>query len=222
MNSVINFVKLDFLTLKPYAKSIMMLPLLGIFMSVAMKTTSWLTTYFMVGIVMIVTYPFSISETNNMDILYATLPLNRRAIVRGRYAFALTSNILVCALTVVLSLILTAVLRLENSTSELIMTSAILLPLFSLITAIQFPLYFKWGYSKVKWVSMMPFLVIFLLFILAGSIVEMLNINIDLSFLETIAEMSPVLISIPVVIVTLALQGVSYLISCKLYVHRDL
>lgn len=222
LSSVLSFIKLDFYTIKPHAKSILWMPLLGIISSIVTKTTIYMTMYLVVMMMLVNMYPFTISEANQMGNLLGTLPLTRRDIVRGRYAFALVANILAFAITFAFSLMLSAIHRTEEGLTEIILTYSLIIPLLSIMPAFQYPLFFRRGQSRVKLIAAVPACLVMLLLILV-LVISKLHVNgLSLGFLDTTISTSPALLLIPAVIVAIALMAVSYLISCKIYQRRDI
>lgn len=218
MNTVSSFVKLDYNIIKPGIKTLVWMPLLGIFMCFAMKTTLWLTMYLALAGTMAISYPFVLGETNKMSNLYGTLPLTRRDIVRGRHAFALITITISCAFNLGLALLSFAFLEMKGGYAETILSFSIIIPLLSLTTVFQYPMFFKWGYNKGKFPAFLlsyTTVILFMLWNLASQSGE-----VDLSFLSAIPN--PLLLLIPAVIVAIALLGVSYKISCRVYERCDI
>ena len=95
MNKLTAFIKLDFFTIKPYFtfKSILIYAVIAVFLSItSINIFSAVGFGLMMG-TMFIGYPFAIGEKSNMDALYATLSVNRKTVVIGRYAFTLILNL---------------------------------------------------------------------------------------------------------------------------------
>lgn len=178
MKRLLAFARLDFLTIKPYFTVMTVL----IYVVVALFLTTFsgnISTAMGVGMMLgtlFLGYPFALGEKSSMDVLYATLALKRGTVVSGRYLFALLLN----ACAVLFSVALGAVglfaareLGVAVEADGAIETVIALSALFIFVQAIQLPLYFKLGYSKAKFLSLLPFVVImvgfFLLLILQNS-----------------------------------------------------
>jgi hypothetical protein len=167
MNKLKAFVRLDFITIKPYftVKNLMIYGIVALFLIISSSgPASSIGVGFIIAMgSMFVGYPFALGEKNGMDTLYATLSLSRKNVVLGRYLFTLTLNL--C--TVLLSLVLAVIGILVTRTSgfietavETLLASIVFAAMFLVIQAVQLPLYFKLGYSKAKFFSMIPFVVV--------------------------------------------------------------
>jgi hypothetical protein len=98
-----------------------------------------------------------------MDALYATLSLSRKTVVAGRYLFTLALNLCAVLFSIALAIIGTFVSRifgLKIGTGEILLAGILLAAIFIAIQAIQLPFFFKLGYTKAKFFSMVPFVAI--------------------------------------------------------------
>jgi hypothetical protein len=153
--------QMDFITVKPNitVKNLTIYAAVALFLAV---TSSNIASTIGVGMMlgtMFVSYPFALSEKGNMDVLYITLSADRRTVVLGRYAFTLAID--VCAVFFSAMLASIGLLVMGGFNIGAAFWSALALSaLFIVIQAIQLPLYFKFGYTKAKFASLMPFLLI--------------------------------------------------------------
>ena len=90
MNKVMNFVKLDFMTIKPYLTLKNLFIVLGVATFLAYSNKSVMAPLSMViaFITLYMSYPFAVGEQNGIDPLYITLGLDRSTVVLGRYLWA--------------------------------------------------------------------------------------------------------------------------------------
>ena len=170
MNDIMPFVRLDFITLKPYftIKNLLIFAAAPLILTLYTGNTTISNGIFMTNAMTYVSYPFALGDQCNIDALYISLSISRETVVRGRYVFALLFD--VCAgLVSFLYAMLTGVLFGRGSTlQESILVVTVLCVVFSFFQSIQIPVYFKLGYAKAKMVANMPFLVLSL-FIVLGS-----------------------------------------------------
>lgn len=160
MNKTLSFARLDYITIKPYLTLKNLLIFLFVFIF-----TGYGTGELAVPIVMLMmystiyaSYPFAVGDKNGIDTLYVTLPIMKNNIVTGRYVFTLCLNLIMSIVAFAISGFLTAVSDKAYSWAE---TSAIVLScfaLFSIVEAIQLPIYFKLGYAKAKFLAYLPLL----------------------------------------------------------------
>jgi len=222
MSKIASFVHLDFYTLKPYKKSIILLIVIGLILGLTLKSLSVLPAIFMMWLVMYMSYPFSIAEKNGMDTLYATLPLRRRDIVIGRFAFVLLMEFITIAFVLLLSLLLSNLfpLPMEQSMGEALFSLCVLSAVFSLLVAIQYPLYFKLGYTKAKLFTYIPFLLILMLIGFWSA--EEFSIAVNWIAVWHVISANPFLMYGSPVTIGLILIGISCALSCRLYERRDI
>jgi hypothetical protein len=175
-----SFIYLDFLTVKPYFTSKILLvyalsPLL--ITTFSNNSASGLGFGMMLG-TMILGYPFSLSEKSNMDALYCTLSIDRKTVVLGRYLFSLATDIasvLFAFAVTQAGLFLSGIAGFREAGStvptiqESLLTILALAVIFILVQSMQLPIYFKMGYNKAKFASLIPFLVLMAAFVGLGA-----------------------------------------------------
>jgi len=223
MSKLKSFIRLDFITVKPYftVKNLIVFAVIALFITSMSGNFSSGVSLGMFIAINFISYPFVLSEKSNMDALYATLSADRYLVVLGRYFFTLALNL--CA----------AAFFFSASAAGLLATSAIgnktvigdpaaaiptAFALVVVIQSIQLPLYFKMGYAKAKFFSMVPYIAIMVGFVAVAAIS---NINRDSPMhiaygLEKAFDYAPLLAFalIPLVIL-------SYRISLAFYKKRE-
>ena len=221
MSKAISFVGLDIRSLKPYSKSLLLIIIMCFGMGVGFKSVNTLTSYFMMSLTLIISYPFSISETNGLETLYSTLALNRRTVVVGRYLFVLVLELISAALAVIGSWALSLQINAEFEIYEILVTLSMLSGVVSIIVAVQFPIYFKYGYRKARMLALAPLGVLALVGMQLPNLAELLNLTFSWdSFFETLMS-SNVMIIAPVIF-GLLLMALSCILSCGIYAKRDI
>jgi len=224
MNKLLAFVRLDFITVKPYLtfKNLLIYAALAFFFTIITGfMSSGISIGMMVG-VLFLSYPFVIGEKSNMDALYSTLSINRKTVVLGRYLFAIAINcctILFFLTFSIAGMLVTRISSFESGSGEIIWTIFFLAVLVLVIQALQLPLYFKLGYSKAKFVSMIPFAALPAGFFVIssfdnGAITE----SLENLFTNVLNESS--LIALVVFALLLVLYG-SYRLSLLFYKKRE-
>ena len=223
MHKAISFVRLDFITVKPYltVKNLCLFVGVALIVLVVNHSAAGAIGLLMAFAALYASYPFAIGEKSNMDVLYTTLSIRRNTVVLGRYLFALALDILAGLFTFVFSFVVLTVMRQGMDLIEALATILVLFFLFSVIQAIQLPIYFKLNYTKAKMIAYLPF-VVFPLAIMAGS--HLFN---DLFSLDAIAGLFVWLSShlaatvLTGVVVWLAIMLVSYKVAVLLYQKRE-
>ena len=223
MNKAISFVRLDFITIKPYLtiKNLCLFAGVALIMLVVNNSASGAIGLLMSFAALFSSYPFAIGEKSNMDVLYTTLSINRNTVVLGRYLFALILDLLAGLFTFIFSFAVLTILQKSFGGTEAMVTILVLFLLFSVIQAVQLPIYFKLNYTKAKFVAYIPFIVLPLA-IMAGS--RFFN---DLFSLDQIAGLFASAAANPLTAVLLCLAiwvgiiATSYRVSVALYQKRE-
>jgi len=164
MSKLKAFVLLDFKTIKPYLTGKNML----IYGAVAMFLSAVSTVEISLGIglmlaTLFISYQFAIGEKSNLDALYVTLSVYRRTVVMGRYLFAFLLNLCAISFSLVFAMLGVFGARLAGSFQNggggslafILAMPALLL----LVQSVQLPIYFKFGYNKAIFISVVPFVV---------------------------------------------------------------
>ncbi len=160
MSKALSFMRLDFITVKPYLtiKNLLIFMAVGLIMMISSGTSVTAIGIIMTFGVLYVSYPFAVGEKNGIDALYATLSLTRGSVVLGRYLFAFFVELCAALLALLLSTGMLIIMQKEVNLQELLVTTMVVFIIFSIMQAFQLPLYFKLGYAKAKLVAYLPFL----------------------------------------------------------------
>jgi len=162
MSKLKTFVLLDYRTIKPYltGKKMLIYAAVAMFLSAVSIVEISLGIGLMLG-TLFISYPFGIGEKSNLDALYVTLSVNRKTVVLGRYLFAFLLNLCAISFSFMFAMLGVFGARLAGnfqnggggSLAFILAMPALLL----LIQSVQLPIYFKFGYTKAKFLSVVPF-----------------------------------------------------------------
>ena len=224
MNKLLAFVRLDLITIKPYLtiKNFLCYAVIAVFLTtMSGNISSGMGVGIMIG-TLFISYPFAIGEKNNIDALYITLSLDRKTVVAGRYLFSLAFNIgaiLFSVFFAIIGILVTRAVGLDMGKSDILLAGVLLAAVFIVIQSIQLPFFFKMGYTKAKFFSIVPFVAL-----MAGYVVFMTasKENGIVSRIERILEglTNGVLVGLAVVAVLLICY-VSYRLSLSFYMKRE-
>ena len=158
MNKTLNFARLDLITIKPYLTWKILLLFLAVCAMVGSETgeTSVIVGMCMIYGVIFASYPFVIGEKSALDTLYSTLPVSKKSIVAGRYLFSVLLNLATLVMSCLISFITISILGKEFNLITNVLSALVCFVLFTLIVAIQLPIYFKFGYTKAKFLTYIP------------------------------------------------------------------
>ena len=156
-----NYIKLDFAVIKPYLKSIIVLPAVALFIGLLMKNI-YFVVIMTVGYSWIVSvYPFSIGEKFNLDVMYSVLPGNRNQIVKGRFGYFVVLYWLSSLMGVVVGYAAHIITGFEFELFQGIMTVIQIFPLICLTAGIFYCVIFKFGYLKSRFISILPIILMY-------------------------------------------------------------
>jgi ABC-type transport system involved in multi-copper enzyme maturation permease subunit len=166
-----NFIRLDFQTIKQYLtlKQLVLYASIILLLSYTMNNFSFVIGMLMMYGLFYAAYPFAIGDKTQTDILYASLPLKKQHIVTGRYLFALFINLITAVASFLITALVANVFQKDYDRFSSILTILICLFLYTIVESIQFPIYFKLGYTKAKIITLFPILLIPLIVILMTS-----------------------------------------------------
>ncbi|MDK2952452.1 MAG: hypothetical protein PWQ77_2117 [Kosmotogales bacterium] len=222
MKKTLLFVGMELRSLKPYRVSILILIVLATGLGFFFGSSHALSSYLMMVLILLMTYPFSISEKNRLDTLYSTLSINRKTVVRGHYSFALMAEAVFIVLAILFSWIMSLFIGAKFDIMETLFSISLLSGVFSLLVAIQFPIYFKYDYSKAKILAFIPLFIVFLGIIQFPLLTELLGIKFPWTDISFVTSDIPAYIFFAPFIFGLVLLWLSCVLSCRLYAKRDI
>jgi hypothetical protein len=187
MNKLRAFIYLDFETVKPYftIRTLLIFGAVALFLSAVNGSVAMsLGIGLMLG-TLFTAYPFAICEQCNLDALYITLAVNRRTVVAGRYLFVLLMNAACIVFSFVFATIGVFGARafgiFQNGGLGSIWSIVFLTGALILVQMIQLPIFFKLGYTRAKFLSILPFMLIMAAFAAFASLARDTSIIADFS-----------------------------------------
>ncbi|WP_105301824.1 ABC-2 transporter permease [Anaerococcus marasmi] len=209
-------IKLDYISIKPYftLKNLLIMTILAFVYTKLMNSPSMIISITMIFAMLFSSYPFLIGENSGIDGLYRIFGINPKDVVIGRFTLAGLIYIATSIIGIIYYILLTLV-------SDLVFTKEIFLFIltnflvYGLITSIQYPIFFKYGYTKAKTFAFLPMFIIGILGILGGFLIE--DLDSVFNFIDSHIELF-LGISIIVVIIVILL---SIILSIKFYKRRD-
>jgi len=161
MSNVLKSIRLDNYILKAYYKTFIVVYVIAILIGIISQIPA-LT----VVVVMVITAPFigtyfSVYEKNNLNKLYGILPIGKYEVVIGRYLYALFFGIINGIVSGILAYIISIFINkgMDHLTFITCLSASFLY--FCLFIAVEFPVYFKYAFSKVYIFTSLPFYLVF-------------------------------------------------------------
>ena len=148
MTATARIAVLNLRTVAPYRSQVLLL--LGLGVAIGAKSPAELLPALGLLVTLIVTYPFNVADKAGLETLYAVLPLPRRAVLYGHYAWAVASYLLVIAAGTALDFFLARVEAVPLSGRTFLTMLTLSWALFVINVAIQFPLLIRFGYTRAS------------------------------------------------------------------------
>lgn len=214
MTGFLKMTKLDFITMKSqiigYATLILvviMYSLMGTTATILCITGAWFVALMSFNI-------FAVQEKNHLDQLYGSISIRFNDIVLGRYIFILLTYF--TSLLVVIAIHVTFALFQNKSIIllDIIRGLSVSFLVFSTITGVQMPIFFKLGYTKARIWSMLPFTIVIIL-VAASSFVPTLTAIVGRM------QESQVVLIIGCILVSCVIEFLSYKVAVFAYRRRE-
>jgi Predicted acyltransferases len=162
MRNILKSLKLDHNIMKS-RYSMFIIDIIGVFFAVMTKMPMFGALIIMVVSTPIAGQYFNIYEKNNLEKLYGILPLKKTEVVIGRYLFALCIIVINGIIAAMVAYIVSLLTNNAMSSIEFLIYLSVGFLYACLMTAVIFPLYFKFSFSKVYIFSNLPFYLIFII-----------------------------------------------------------
>lgn len=173
----------------------------------------------MIWVTMIAGLPYSLRDKYGLDKLMATLPVNRKTIVRSRFLFSIVLGVLGIAMSEIMVCLAAGIFHVGFDIREMFFALELSLLLFCLILAVHMPLYFYSGSTQAIQVS--PIFVYFI-FIIGSQLYYTGIFDIDMGPAVSLAwRLFPLTLSGTLVLGVILLY-LSYVITFRVYLNKDL
>ena len=212
-------VQLDFKLLAPYWKWWLMFFGFSLLMSIANQDgyTFIISLPMFAGTMM--AFPFESTDKSNLNVLYTSLPTNRKTQVSARYGFILISLVITIIISIITALIVNSIFDQNHDFNVYIAFIALSFGIFLTMTGFQTPFFYKIGYTKGKIFMWIPIIVVVVL-MNVPALLDIINIDFDFNIFE-MAFRNTTITSIVSIITGIVVAIVSYLVSYKIYLKRD-
>ena len=150
MTAITRMALLDLRTVAPYRRQGLVL-----FALVAVLFANKSAVTLVPALVLLVTsqvaaYPFLVADKAGLETLYAVLPLPRRSVLYGHYAWAVATFLGTATVGTALALVLARTEAVPFGGHALVTVLTVSWALFAVNVAIQFPLFIRFGYSRIS------------------------------------------------------------------------
>jgi len=209
---MLGLIKKDFLLIKANLKS--MIIIFIIYLIMVFQGTFDITFVVPLIGIMIFISTFSYDDFNNWNSYAVTLPNGRKDVVRAKYLASLILIIILMILSLVMAIgigyIKTKNMNLDEINSSLMSTTLSSVIIISLL----YPIMFKFGATNGR-------IILFAVVFAVAGLIGLVSNFIDITYLiNSISKLNNYLyIIIPIILIILL--GTSYLISNKIYQHKE-
>lgn len=208
--------KLDVISIKPYftLKNLLIFSGIAIFYVFITKSPNILLTMSMIFAMIFSSYPFLVGDNSGIDGIYRLFSIDSKDIVFARYILAFIFYVFSCILGLIYYLIF-AKIKAYPIDMNILINFGVNFLVFAIIISLQYPIYFKYGYTKAKTWVILP---IFILGILGGAIGFLVK---DFKDLINFTYQHKYLISGILLILIAVIIIISIILSIKFYKKRD-
>ena len=209
-------IKLDLISMRPYItfKNFAVMTFIAILYMYIMGSPVITISLAMLFGIVFSSYPFLLGENSGIDGLYRIYGINNKEVVIARYIIACIIFILVSIFGFFYYFILALIKNLLIGLDILEMI-AMNFVIFALLVSFQYPIYFKFGYTKAKTFALLPIFIIGGLGMVLGLFKE--NLKGVYQFIFSHKEVMMIAFGILVLLIILS----SIKLSIKFYKKRD-
>ena len=153
MTAIARMAVLDLRTVAPFRRQGLVLFGLVALLFASKSAVALLPALILLVTSQIAAYPFLVADKAGLETLYAVLPLPRRSVLYGHYAWAIASFLATAAAGTALALVFARAKAAPFGEHTLATVLAVSWALFAVNVALQFPLFIRFGYSRVSVLS---------------------------------------------------------------------
>ena len=201
----------DILGLRRYFFSFAVICLAFLILSVLMKTAMFVSSILAVLFLMMPLTVFSYDESAKWDAYGLTLPVSRKQIVLSRYVLTLLMLAVGALIGAVFTYGITLLPGVEETSQGMLEVIPVICGMGLIILAVVFPLIYKFGAEKGRYLMIAVFLLLMIVTLLFNQISGWKE------------QLLPLLVFLPYAapIVGLAFMAISYWISCRIYENKE-
>lgn len=210
MTYTVKCMKLDYLLLKPYFKSMMLVLLVPLMITFFTGTLFEGLSFAATVMAMTTGYAFSVAEKNNLSRFYGFLPIKKIALVKGRYLIIFLMGLISLTVTLAVQVVILSMKRSLPDIPEIVGNFLLCAVLFCIYAGVQIPGYYRYGSIKGKMFMFIPTVGFLLFYYIIRMFTEGANtatVNVSLS---------------PIIIAIIALGLIALLISASAMVSAKI
>jgi len=221
VRDVLRFVQLDIWTIRTDAKprSYIIAFLFTFAAFVAIGETG---IFVMWPVISFLCYAPFIAGKDGLDCLYASLSINRKTVVWGRYLFTYSFTLLIVSILFIIGCAILTLTQADFNFYRFLVMSLSLFFVSSIFSAINTPLLFRFGFKKIRMhIGLMPLLLVLLTMLIAqfaGLETDQALLNVSAHAIFNRGNVLTVFVGASL---WLAVVATSIALSFKFYYSRD-
>jgi len=224
MKNLAGLLKLDTKLITPYWKWLVMFFGIALLMAIVMgQQMGQSGMVFIISFAMFsstfTAFNFENTDKSNLNVLFATLPTNRKALLFTRYLYTMIVLAISLVVAIVVAVILDLAFANEMSFQVYLMFVCLAFGLFSINVAFPYPFFYKKGYVKAKIFLWIP-LIFFMIVLNFSAILSVFNVEIGFDIFVTMFS-NMTLTKIIAVSVGVVALVISYIVSRRIYLRKD-
>ncbi len=215
MSALKSTLRLEGYFIKPFFKSILILLVFPLAFAFGNQSVSVGITVTMGIAMLFASYNFVQEEKGNVAQIFGVLPIDEKTRVKGRYLFVVLAGLITLVFAVILSS-LVGVWGGFFAAEEVVLGSLLGMLVFSLFVSIQLPMFYKYGYSKARFFTFIPYILVVVLAPTATMIAKDMDTQALNNWMQTLMQ-NPALFAVlgaaAALVISLLLFFISYRLS---------
>lgn len=209
-------IKLDLISIKPYLtiKNFAIMAFLPLFYMYIMDSPVITLSMALLFGIIFSSYPFLLGENAGIDGIYRICGISGKELVIARYIMAYIIFISVSIFGIIYYLLI-ALIKDFPIGLDIFEIIGINFVFFTLMFSFQYPIYFKYGYTKARTFGFLPVLIIGILGMVGGYFIK------DFTSIINFLEENEMMIMIGLFILFAIFLTISITLSIKFYKKRD-
>jgi len=219
MKNIKALLRLDYQLVRTYWKWWLSFFALSIFMSIVNRSGATNVLIFSMFAMTLMALPFEVADKNNLNVLFATLPTNRKSLLFARYAFMALSLVAVIIISVITGLAIDLISGNSINITEYLTFTSLSICVFLVAAGIQTPFFYRHGYAKGRIFMWIPLIVIIIVINLPA-LFDLLSLDIEFDIFQILFRNVTVTSIVSLCTGVLAFV-ISYLLSRRIYLKKD-
>ena len=202
-----------------YWKYVLLFLGIAIVMGVSMRSGINFIFTSMIFVSVLTLFAFEFTDKSNLNVLYGTLPTNRKSIVTARYSFMVILLFIGGLIALLGGVIIQLAFNQRVAVTDTFAVLAMSIGVYLVFTAWNTPFLFKFGYQKGRvffWVFMIVFMIVFNLQGLLSAVGVSINFNVFTIAFGNVVKTGLIALGIGV-----AVFIASFFISQRIYKKKD-